>query len=93
MEISKEEIKHLANLSALEFNDEEIDNFQKEFNQILDFVNKINNAKVDGDIEYNVHDFSELREDKVKPSLSQEEVLANAPQAKLGSFVVPLMME
>lgn len=93
MEISKEEIKHLADLSALEFSDEEIENFQKEFNQILEFVNKINSAKVDGDIEYNVHDFSELREDIAKNGLSQDEVLLNAPQAKLGSFSVPLMME
>ena len=93
MQISKEEIKHLANLSALEFNDEEIENFQKEFNQILEFVNQINQADVQGDIQYTVHDFSDLREDEAKTGLTQEEVLANAPKAKLGSFSVQLMME
>ena len=93
MEISKENIVHLANHSALEFTDEEIDNFQKEFNQILTFVNQIENAHVDGDIEYNTHDFADLREDEAKEGLSQEEVLLNAPNKKLGSFAVPLMME
>lgn len=93
MEISKENINHLANLSALEFTDEEIENFQKEFNQILTFVNQIENAKVDCDIEYNIHDFNELREDEVKNGLTQDEVLLDAPNKKLGSFAVPLMME
>ena len=70
MEISKEEIKHLANLSALEFEEKEIEKLQKEFNQILDFVNQINNAKVDGDIEYTIHEFVSRFVDAITSTMS-----------------------
>ena len=34
-----------------------------------------------------------IKEIRLKEGLSQEEVLLNAPNKKLGSFAVPLMME
>jgi aspartyl-tRNA(Asn)/glutamyl-tRNA(Gln) amidotransferase subunit C len=95
MEISKEEIKHLANLSNLNFTNEEIEDFEKDFVDILKFVEQIKDVDTPNDLEYDLKDFEELREDVVNTerSLSQEEVLINAPSKKQGSFAVPLMME
>lgn len=93
MEISIKDIKHLANLSSLSFSDDELEKFVEEFKDILDFVNQINDAKIDEEINYEIKDFDDLREDVAVKGLKQEEVLLNAPSKRLGSFSVPLMME
>lgn len=93
MSLEIEDIKHLANLSALEFEESELENFKNEFNSILTFVDQIKNADVDGDLEYTPIDVEELREDEAKESFPNEEILTNAPKKKMGCFAVPLMME
>ena len=93
MSLEIEDIKHLANLSALEFEESELENFKNEFNSILTFVDQIKNADVEGDLEYMPIDVEELREDEAKESFSNEEILTNAPKKKMGCFAVPLMME
>lgn len=93
-EISSEEIMHLASLSALEFSKEEAKEFSKEFNNILKFVDKIANAKLEkDDIFASAVLISELREDEVKESYTREEILKNAPKQRKGYFVVPKVVE
>jgi len=94
MKLETSDIKHLATLSALEFSDDRIEGFKNEFNQIIDLVEKISNADVASEkIEYNPIPVDMLREDEVRESFSQDQVLQNAPSKKMGSFSVPLMME
>ena len=42
MEIKKEDIKHIANLSMLNLSDEEIEKYTKDMEQIVNFANKVN---------------------------------------------------
>ena len=91
--MEKIDIDHLANLSALEISEEQRATFEKEFEGIMGLVEKINNAEVTNDIEYEPIDVSELRDDVAEVGLTQEEVLTNAPDKKQGCFAVPLMME
>lgn len=93
MEITSKEIRHLANLSALSFTDEEIEKFKLEFVDILKFVNQIDEANIEGELQFNIKEFEDLREDVAREGLTQSEVLENAPSKRLGSFSVPLMME
>jgi len=93
MKLTREDIVHLSNLSALEFQGEELDKFQEQFNDILSFVDQIENAKTEDEIVYEAKEFDELREDVCTSCLSQEEVIKNAPSSKFGCFAVPLMME
>ena len=44
--MTKEDIKDLAHLCRLELNDEEIEQYQKDFEGILDYINIINTLKV-----------------------------------------------
>ena len=90
---TKIDIDHLANLSALELTDEQKAKFEKEFEGIMELVEKISQANVSDEIEYDPINVSELREDEVKQGFTQEEVLTNAPDKKQGCFAVPLMME
>lgn len=93
MELNTADIRHLADLSALEFTDKELEQFKDEFNSILKFVDKINSANVSDELEYKEIKVSELRADEPKQPLSQSEALTNAQSKKFGGFAVPLMME
>ena len=74
MKIEIKDIDCLADLSALKFTNEEKKNLLKEFNSILEMVDKLNQHKVGEEDIYNPsHNLSELREDIVDESLSQEE--------------------
>ena len=87
------QIEHLAELSKLEFSKEELEEFSKEFESLVNFADTIKNAEVEGKTNYNIIDMSSLREDEVKPSVPAEELLQNAPVQQKDCFVVPRIME
>lgn len=92
MSITEKEIKTLARLSRLEFSDEEIEKFASEFEEIIDFANKIN-EQVAGDtgtireVVARTVKWEDLREDEVKESLPNEKITSNV-QAENGYFPV-----
>ena len=87
-------IKHLAELSALEFSESGLEKFAPEFQNILKFVDQIAKIKtVDQQIfsrEINVED---LREDEVQESMDREKLLSCAPKQRKGHFNVPKVVE
>ena len=87
------DIKHLAELSKLEYTDEELAEFIPEFESAVELANVIKNADISGEIKYNIMDFSELREDVAKDSTPVDELLANSPIVRRDSIVVPRIME
>ena len=48
MQVSKEEILHIAKLAQLELKDEEIEKYILNLQEILDFANIVNNAPIEG---------------------------------------------
>ena len=92
--VSIEEIKHLEDLSKLEFTEEERVEFQKSFESIVEFASQISNAKTEGNKSFiKSIKMADLREDEVGQSLAQDEVVLNAPSKKKGCFVVPRIMD
>ena len=92
--ITIEECKHIEKLSKLEFTEEQREKFLNEFSAIVDFASTIStqSSSLD-DRKFTKINLSELREDVAKESLSQDEVLTNAPVKKKGSFAVPKIMD
>ncbi len=89
--IEKSEVENIASLSRLSLNENEIENYQKELSDILDFAKKIDQLDLKN-VEPTAHilDLKNInREDEVKISLSQEEMLKNSPKQKDGFIVVP----
>ncbi len=91
MQISKEEILHIADLADLNIKDEEIDKYILNLQDILNFANIVNNAPVDGMTEtigandgYNV-----FRKDEVVDFEDKEALLQNAPEKERGMFKIP----
>ena len=92
MPITQKEIKTLARLSRLEFSDGEIERFASEFEEIIEFANRIN-GQVEGDassiceVVTRTVKWEDLREDEVKESLPNEKITSNV-EAENGYFPV-----
>ena len=95
MNISIEEIKHIASLARLKYTDEELEKFAPELSSIVDMANEISeldteNVKPTAHILENVN---VLREDIAKESYDREEILRNAPTKESGCISVPKVVE
>ena len=95
MEFGIKDAENLAKLSRLEFTEEELKEFLKEFESTLDQVSKINNVDVSNIelTEAEQIDILNLRTDIVCNTFSQQQVIQNAPEQKDGAFLVPLTVE
>lgn len=91
--ISLEELKHLEDLSRLEFTDTAREKILKDINSMIDFASQIQNADCENKSFIKSMDMKDLREDEPKQGLSQEEVISNAPMKRKGCFAVPRIME
>ena len=68
MEISKEEIMHIAKLANLKLKEEEIPEYIKNLQDILNFANIVNKAEVDGldTSTSTIDNYNVFRKDEVK---------------------------
>jgi len=70
MEITIDLVKHLANLSRLNFSDDELENFKNEFVQTLNQIDELQSVDTDNVVPYsNLIDAEDLREDTIKPTM------------------------
>jgi aspartyl-tRNA(Asn)/glutamyl-tRNA(Gln) amidotransferase subunit C len=93
--ISREEVAHLARLSRLAVTDEELDRFAGQLDVIITSVARVAEVVAD-DIPPTSHSVpltNVMRDDTVRPGLTQEEALAAAPAAELGRFRVPRILD
>ena len=91
MTITREDVLHVARLARLEIPEGEVDRVRDELGAILEAVGKV--AELDlTDVEPTAHPLAVVNvwaEDEPRPSLSQEDALANAPDPVDGAFRVP----
>lgn len=89
--ISDETIEYVGILAKLELSDEEKEQAKKDMANMLDYIDTLNELDTSG-VEPMSHVFpvnNVFREDVVTNRDDREEILANAPEAKEGAFVVP----
>ncbi len=91
MPITIKDVEYVANLAKLELSDDEKTRFQKELDNIIKYIDQLNkldttNVPITSHVTLLQNVF---REDKVLPSLSPDQALANAPEKKDGFFRVP----
>jgi aspartyl-tRNA(Asn)/glutamyl-tRNA(Gln) amidotransferase subunit C len=95
MSLSKAEVEHVARLARLGLTETEKEEFTWQLNEILTFVEKLNELDTTG-IEPTAHAIpihNVFRPDEGKPSLDPEQALANAPDRIDGFFKVPKLLE
>lgn len=89
--ISDETIEYVGILAKLELSDEEKEQAKKDMENMLDYIDTLNELDTSG-VEPMSHVFpvnNVFREDVVTNGDDRDEILANAPEAKEGAFVVP----
>ena len=93
--ITRDEVERVARLARLRLTDEERETMTSQLDAILGYIDKLNALDTAG-IEPTttvIPMVSVMREDVVRPSLSQEEALANAPDREDVFFRVPRIIE
>ncbi len=95
MKITKEEVEYVAHLARLEFTEAEKETFTSQLNDILLYMEKLNQVDTTGiePLTHATYLSNAFREDGVKPSLPYELSLANAPDEKGKSYRVPKVIE
>lgn len=95
MAVTIKNVEHIAKLAKLEFNEDEKAKFTEQFNEILAFMEKLNEldtSKVEP-LSHVIELRNVFREDVVKPSLPTEEALKNAPSKTEKFFKVPKVID
>ena len=88
--ISDETIEYVGILAKLELSEEEKEQAKKDMANMLDYIDTLNELDTSG-VEPMSHVFpvnNVFREDVVTNEDDRDEILANAPEAKDGAFVV-----
>ena len=91
----KIDIEKVARLARLELSEGERETFGNQMEQILTYMEQLNRLDTTG-VEPTSHAipiYNIFREDEVKPSIPQEEVLAIGPDEEDGHFKVPRIIE
>ena len=94
MQVSKEEILHIANLAHLNLEENEIEEYLENLQDILDFAEIVNNAPVDNlDITIGANEAKNVfRKDEIKIFEDNESLLKNAIAPENNMFKIPKVL-
>ena len=94
-EVSKEEILHIANLARLNLEEDEIEKYRENLQDILNFANVVNNAPVEGlDVTIGANEAKNVfRKDEIEVFEDTEGLLQNAPSQEQNMFKLPKVIQ
>ena len=98
MKINEDQVRYVADLANLKLAEDEISRFVRELDQILAYMDKLNELDTTGvepmaQVLYGAEETATLREDIERESLGAELAVANAPLSGAGYFKVPRVIE
>lgn len=86
------DIQHIAKLSRLSIEKDQLEKVQREMEAIVAMVEKLPNQE-NQTLGVDPSHRMELRRDEIRPSLRREVILQNAPEVAAGCIVVPKTVE
>lgn len=92
--ITRDDVAHVARLARLDLSDEELDRFAGQLATVLEHADGVAALDTAG-VPPTAHPLpleNVLRDDRPRPSLDREELLAMAPAAEAGRFRVPRIL-
>lgn len=95
MSLTRDEVLHLARLARIGLSEEDVRRFQEQLSEILNHFEALRQLDTEG-VPPTAHPLpleNVMRADEPRPSLSPEDVLANAPQIEEGAFRVRAVLE
>ena len=95
MELKREEVLHIAKLARISLSQDDVEMYRRQLSQILGHFTVLQEVDTTGvPLTSNPLSLSNvMKEDKVKPSLSTNDVLANAPQQEDQFFKTKAVLE
>ncbi len=95
MKLSREEVLHIARLARLGVTDADVDKFREQLSNLLENFEALQEVDTEGipPTAQSVDLHNVVSEDEVAPSLSPEQVLANAPRKEGDFFRVRAVLE
>jgi len=93
--LSTEEVKYVAELAKLQLTEAEVELFASQLSAVLDYaahLQEVDTSHVSPTATV-LPLRSVMRADEARPSLSQKQALANAPESKDGYFKVHAVLE
>lgn len=94
MKISKEELLHIAKLSDLEIKENEVEEYLKNLEDILNYtetIDKIDVSKLDETIGA-TEEFNVFRKDEVKQFENIDQMMENGPEVDRNMFKIPKVL-
>ena len=91
MNVSKEEVIHMANLASLNLTENEIEKYTKDMEEIIAFANTIKNVNTENINESIIANetYNVFRKDEVKEFGNLDALLQNAPEKEQNMFKIP----
>ena len=91
MPVTKKDVEKIAELAQLKFSEQELESFTHQMNEILAYMDKLNELDTENvePLSHPVEQTNVFREDELKPSISAEDALKNAPAKDEHYFKVP----
>jgi aspartyl-tRNA(Asn)/glutamyl-tRNA(Gln) amidotransferase subunit C len=95
MKIDRLLLDKIAHLARLEFDEQDAERMMADMTAIVEWVEKLNEVETTGiePLTTMSHEVNVVREDIVKPHLSHERALLNAPKKDSDYFRVPKVIE
>ena len=93
--ITKEQVNHIAHLSRLEIQEDDVDGYIEKLEKVVDLFNELNSVDTENiKPTYHVLDLVNVfREDVAQEGMDREEVLKNSKETEAGQFKVPTILE
>ena len=95
MSVSLDEVRHLAALSEINLNDDELTSLTTDIDNIVDYINQLDELDTDN-VEQPTFQLTGLhniwREDTIEPQLPREKLLELAPAAENNQVKVPKVL-
>ena len=94
MKVSREEILHIADLAHLNLEEDKIENYLLNLQEILNFANIVNKENVDGlDVTIGMNEAKNVfRKDEIKEFENIEGLMQNAPEQAQNMFKIPKVL-
>jgi len=98
VKITDKEVRYVAALANLTLTEDEVGRMVRDLDEILVYVDKLNEVDTTAvepmaQVLYDADETATLRADVERPSLSNEQALANAAKSGGGYYKVPLVIE
>ena len=86
MTVDDEEVNHVAQLARVDLNEDELERFAEQFDEILEYFDALDDVP---ETEPDAELANVMRPDEIEDGLTQTEALRNAPETEDGYFKGP----